>query len=91
MKAKDIMTPNPKCCTAQASLQSAARMMRDCNCGEIPVIEGEQTIKPIGVITDRDITCRAVAPEAAEGLIARDGRSWALPTLLHEAPIDVKK
>jgi glucose-6-phosphate 1-dehydrogenase len=30
-------------------------------------------------------------PEAAEGLIARDGRSWALPTLLHETPIDVKK
>jgi len=30
-------------------------------------------------------------PEGAEGLIARDGRSWALPTLLHEAPIDVKR
>ncbi len=30
-------------------------------------------------------------PEAAEGLIARDGRSWALPTLLHEAQNDVKK
>jgi len=30
-------------------------------------------------------------PESAEGLIARDGRSWALPTLLHETPIDVKK
>ncbi len=30
-------------------------------------------------------------PEAAEGLIARDGRSWALPTLLHEPSIDVKR
>ena len=61
MKAKNIMTPNPKCCTPEASLQSVARMMCDCNCGEIPVIESEQTMKPIGVITDRDITCRAVA------------------------------
>ena len=25
-------------------------------------------------------------PEAAEGLIPRDGRNWALPTLLPEAP-----
>ncbi len=29
-------------------------------------------------------------PEAAEDLIARDGRSWALPTLLHESALDVK-
>ena len=36
-------------------------MMVDCNCGEIPVIENEQTMKPIGVVTDRDIACRAVA------------------------------
>lgn len=61
MKAKDIMTPNPKCCTPEASLQTVARMMCDTNCGEIPVIESEQTMKPVGVITDRDITCRAVA------------------------------
>ncbi len=29
-------------------------------------------------------------PEAAEGLIARDGHSWALPALLHEASADAK-
>ncbi len=29
-------------------------------------------------------------PETAEGLIARDGRTWTLPTLLHEPPIDEK-
>jgi glucose-6-phosphate 1-dehydrogenase len=30
-------------------------------------------------------------PEAAEGLIARDGRTWALPTVLHKTSIGVKK
>lgn len=33
-------------------------MMLDHDCGEIPVCEGA---KLVGVITDRDITCRAVA------------------------------
>jgi len=33
--------------------------MVDCDCGEIPVVDKER--KPIGVITDRDIACRAVA------------------------------
>jgi CBS domain-containing protein len=61
MKAKDIMTQNPKCCTPETSLQTVARLMCDCICGEIPVVESEQTMKPIGVITDRDITCRTVA------------------------------
>ena len=34
-------------------------MMVDCDCGEIPVTDDAG--RPIGVITDRDITCRAVA------------------------------
>jgi CBS domain-containing protein len=34
-------------------------MMVDCDCGEIPVVDDAG--RPVGVITDRDITCRAVA------------------------------
>jgi len=34
-------------------------MMMDCNCGEIPVVESQQTMKPTGIVTDRDIACRA--------------------------------
>jgi CBS domain-containing protein len=36
-------------------------MMVDCDCGEIPVVERESMKTPIGVVTDRDIVCRAVA------------------------------
>jgi CBS domain-containing protein len=36
-------------------------MMVDCNCGEIPVVESQKSKTPVGVITDRDITCRVVA------------------------------
>jgi CBS domain-containing protein len=59
MKVQDVMTPEPQCCMAEDSLQKAAQFMVYCDCGEIPVVGKER--KPIGVITDRDITCRAVA------------------------------
>ena len=59
MKVQDVMTPEPQCCMSQDSLQRAAQMMVECDCGEIPVVDQQR--KPIGVITDRDITCRAVA------------------------------
>ena len=36
-------------------------MMVKHDCGEIPVVESKNNLKPIGVITDRDITCRVVA------------------------------
>jgi CBS domain-containing protein len=58
---KDLMTANPACCTAESSLQEAARLMLEHDCGEIPVIESQQDKKLIGVITDRDVTCRSVA------------------------------
>lgn len=62
MQVNEVMTANPACCSPEASLQDAAKLMKDCDCGEIPVLD-EQS-KPIGVITDRDICCRAVAEGA---------------------------
>lgn len=61
MIVKEIMTANPACCTAETNLQEVAKLMVDHDCGEIPVVDNQSTKKPIGVITDRDIVCRAVA------------------------------
>jgi CBS domain-containing protein len=61
MKVKDIMTTTVACCTPDATLQEVARAMCDFDCGEIPVVDGRDTMRPVGVITDRDIACRAVA------------------------------
>jgi CBS domain-containing protein len=61
MKVKDIMSRDPVCCTAEATLQEVARAMVDRDCGEIPVVDSDASLRPVGVITDRDITCRAVA------------------------------
>ena len=61
MQVKDIMTREPACCTPDTNLQEVARLMVECDCGEIPVVENRQSMKPVGVVTDRDICCRTVA------------------------------
>jgi len=53
------MTQNPACCTPDTPLDLVAKLMREHDCGEIPVIDPAE--QPIGVVTDRDIVCRVVA------------------------------
>ena len=61
MHVRNIMTEKPACCTPDTNLQEVARMMVENDCGCVPVVENHETRKPVGVVTDRDITCRAVA------------------------------
>src|SRR5438445_6048103 len=61
MQVKEMMTPDPACCTPETGLQEVAQMMIDNDCGEIPVVDNKQNKIPVGVITDRDIVCRAIA------------------------------
>lgn len=58
MRVRDVMIPSPVSCSPTTSLVQVAKMMADHRCGEIPVCEANRVV---GVITDRDITCRAVA------------------------------
>jgi CBS domain-containing protein len=41
------------------TVRDAAKLMRDHDCGCIPIVEGESK-RLVGVVTDRDITCRCV-------------------------------
>ena len=61
MKLKEIMTPDVEVIHPGDSLQSAAKKMRDRDIGFLPVYDGGQLI---GVLTDRDITVRAIATGA---------------------------
>ena len=58
MLIKNVMTKTPACCRPSDTLDMVAKLMLAYDCGEIPVCDGT---KLVGVITDRDITCRAVA------------------------------
>lgn len=60
MQANDIMTAGPAVVRTDASLQHVARLMVDYDCGAIPIVT-EDGNRPVGIVTDRDITTRAVA------------------------------
>jgi len=59
MNIKDIMTKELACGARDDDLRRIAELMVEYDCGEIPICDDGQ--KPIGVVTDRDITCRLVA------------------------------
>ena len=56
--ARDIMTDSPAVCTAETTAQDAARLMQDNDCGSLPVVESRDTMKLIGMVTDRDLALR---------------------------------
>ena len=58
MKVKQVMTRNIENIEADTNLKEAASMMRSLDVGALPVCEND---KLVGMITDRDITVRAVA------------------------------
>ena len=57
--ANDVMTADPTRCSATTTLDEVAKLMRQFDCGEIPIVDTAD--RPIGVVTDRDIVCRIVA------------------------------
>ena len=61
MKVSEIMTKNPACCTPETGLEEVAGLMVEHDCGEIPVVDSKRTMRPVGVVTDRDIVVRCVA------------------------------
>lgn len=61
MRIQDIMTREPRTVTPNATVREAAQVMKRENVGIVPVIEGDDSRKLVGVVTDRDIAIRCIA------------------------------
>jgi CBS domain-containing protein len=59
MQVRQAMSGDVQCCTAETPIPEVARMMVSGDCGAIPVVDDGR--RPVGVVTDRDITLRTVA------------------------------
>lgn len=70
MNVKEIMTKNPTTCLPTAKLSEVAKLMAEHSCGEIPVVKSREEPELVGVITDRDICCRAVATGKNPGQVS---------------------
>jgi CBS domain-containing protein len=62
MRAAELMSRNVVTVYPEDRVGYAARLMRDNDCGALPVIDQEGRL--IGIVTDRDISMRLVANEA---------------------------
>lgn len=60
MRVSEVMTANPVTIKLQRTVLEAAKLMRDEDCGILPVLDGDRVA---GVVTDRDIVIWAVAEE----------------------------
>ena len=58
MKVKDVMHKGATCVEPNTSVKEIAKRMRDDDVGAIPVKANSHLV---GMVTDRDLTCRALA------------------------------
>ena len=80
---RDVMTPGVVAVRPDASLVEAAQLMRSQDIGDVVVADGQHVV---GVLTDRDITVRAVA-DGADPLTV-SARSVCTPDPVTVAPGD---
>ena len=79
MKVKDIMTADPATVGPNDLVAQAATLMKQEDCGAIPVVR-DNTL--IGIITDRDIAIRAVAA-------GRDPKTTKVSEVMSADPITI--
>lgn len=60
----DVMEPieAASCCTPEDTAATAAQAMKHSGCGCAPVVEDTESLKLVGVVTERDV-CHSVAAE----------------------------
>lgn len=58
MKVEQLMTRTVRACGIEDSLETAARIMWDADCGFVPVLDEDGRV--VGVVTDRDICMAAL-------------------------------
>ena len=69
MKIRDVMTRTAQLTSPDDTLRHAAQMMKECDCGVLPVADGDRLV---GMITDRDIAVRGLAEGKGPDAKVRD-------------------
>src|SRR5438132_12759309 len=80
MKVKDLMTPNPTVVRPDDTVSEAATLMKQHDCGAIPVVSEAGML--VGIVTDRDIVVRVGAARKDPTATAGSGALSADPVTL---------
>jgi len=88
-QGKDLMSPAVEVCTPTTQLYYVALMMADRDVGAIPVVEDTDTMRPAGIITDRDIVVRVIAKrQDVSAMRAGDCMSTGVVTVTPDDDLD---
>jgi CBS domain-containing protein len=84
---RDVMSPNVVTIDRKASLEEAARSMRDADVGALVAVNEDGGV--LGIVTDRDIVVRGLA-EAGDpkSMTVEDISSEGLVTVRPDAPVE---
>lgn len=84
--AADVMNPHPVSIDAESSASAAAQAMAEHHIGWLPVVRDGG---PIGVVTDRDLVLRVLAPgrDAATTRVGDVASEWVVE-VTPEMPLD---
>jgi len=88
VRVKQIMTPNPARITPDRPAREAAILMRDTDCGSIPVVENTTANRLIGTVTDRDLAIRGLAAGLGPETAVRDLMTYDPITCLPEDEVE---
>ena len=88
MKARDIMTANPRTVTPDDSVGRAAEIMREADVGVVPVVEDAGSMRLAGIVTDRDLALRIVAEGRDSSATVREVMSSGLKTVRPDDDLD---
>ena len=85
LAARDVMTRNPRTVSRQSAHREAAAIMRDENCGVVPVVDANGRLE--GILTDRDIVVRGVAHDRAQDLFIEDVMTDDVSAVTEDEPL----
>lgn len=87
MFVKEVMTSSPICCQPGDSLAGVAKLMAEHDCGVVPVVSSGRLT---GIVTDRDIACRAIGTGKTPADVAvRDVMSQPVYTIGQNEDVEV--
>ena len=85
-KIRDVMTPAPITLSERQTAADAARMMKECDVGDVLVCSEDGRLS--GIVTDRDLVVRCLAEGQNGSTSLRDLCTSDITTLSPDATVD---
>lgn len=86
--ARDIMTDSPAVVTPETPARDAAQLMQDNDCGSLPVVESRDSMKLLGIVTDRDLALRILGRGQDPGTPVREAMTKNVSSVKQDDDLD---